>query len=217
MRDVYDFAKFFIKSGADSMPNTYDGNMKLQKMLVLADMAHLAQYQQPLFGDDILAFENGLVVEKVRLRYRNDYSGFKADSEKFNPDFSEEEYKTLNDVIGVYGHLTARELSDLNHSFESWKQAYMNGTTENGYHDKGKSVVNFESFPEDVEAVGRAVRAYRETQRKAPRYEVVNGVTFYYDDMAITDEVIADLEKFSRVCEDDAYSICMDDGRLVIF
>lgn len=30
MRDVYDFAKFFIKSGADFTPNTYDGNMKLQ-------------------------------------------------------------------------------------------------------------------------------------------------------------------------------------------
>ena len=80
------------------MPNTYDGNMKLQKLLVLADMAHLAQYGQPLFKDDVLALENGLVVEKVRLRYRNDYSGFKADSEKFDPDFSEEEYETLKAV-----------------------------------------------------------------------------------------------------------------------
>ena len=24
MRDVYDFAKYFIKNGADSMPNTYE-------------------------------------------------------------------------------------------------------------------------------------------------------------------------------------------------
>ncbi|MCI9584788.1 MAG: DUF4065 domain-containing protein [Clostridium sp.] len=217
MRDVYDFAKFFIKSGADSMPNTYDGNMKLQKMLVLADMAHLAQCHSPLFKDDVLAFENGLVVEKVRLRYRNDYSGFKSDSERFNPDFNEEEYETLNAVIGVYGHLTAKELSDLNHSFQSWRQAYQNGMSENGYHDKKKSVVNFEDFPEDIEAVGRAVRAYRETRRIAPRYEVVNGVTFYYDDMIMTDDVIAELEKFAQICEDDAYSICRDDGRLVIF
>ena len=206
MRDVYDFAKFFIKSGADSMPNTYDGNMKLQKLLVLSDMAHLAQCRQPLFGDDILAFENGLVVEKVRLRYRNDYLGFKADSERFNPDFNEEEYETLNAIIGVYGHLTAKELSNLNHSFNSWRYAYQNGTAENGYHDKKKSVV-----------VGKAVRAYKETQKIAPRYEVVNGVIFYYDDMIMTDDIISELEKFSQLCEDDAYSICMDDGRLVIF
>ena len=92
------------------MPNTYDGNMKLQKLLVLADMAHLAQYGQPLFKDDVLVLENGLVVEKVRLRYRNDYSGFKADSEKFDPDFSEEEYETLKAVIysraGILGETT---------------------------------------------------------------------------------------------------------------
>lgn len=217
MRDVYDFAKFFMKSGADSMPNTYDGNMKLQKLLVLADMAHLAQCRKPLFGDDILAFENGLVVEKVRLRYRNDYFNFKADSERFNPDFDSEEYETLNAVIGVYGHLTARELSELNHSFKSWQQAYKNGTVKNGYHDKEMSVVDFSAFPEDIEAVGKAVRAYKETARTASRYEVINGVIFYYDDLVMTDAVITELEKFSRVCEDDAYSVCKDDGRLVIF
>lgn len=217
MRDVSDFAKFFIKNGADSEPNTYDGNMKLQKLLVLADMAYMAQYQRPLFNDDILAFENGLVVEKVRLRYRNDYFGLKLDSERFNPDFEEDEYETLNAVIGVYGHLSAKELSDLNHQFNSWKQAYQNGTLQNGYHDKKKSVVKFDLFPEDVEAVGRAIRAYKETRKTAQRYEVINGVTFYYDDMTMTDELISELEKFSKVCDDDAYSICQDDGRLVIY
>lgn len=217
MKDVYDFAKFFIKCGADSTPNTYDGNMKLQKMLVLADMAHISQYRHPLFDENILAFENGLVVEKVRLRYRNDYYGFKADSEKFNPDFSEEEYETLNAVIGVYGSLTARELSDLTHSFRSWQQAYQNGTSDDGYHNKGKSVVNFNAFPEDIEAVEKAIKAYRETQKSAPRYEIVNGVTFYYDDLIMTDDIITKLERFSQVCDDDAYSICEDGGRLVIF
>lgn len=218
MRDVYDYAKFFMKNGADSTPNTYDGNMKLQKLLVLADMAYLAQYNKPLFEDNILAFENGLVVEKVRLRYRNDYSGFKADSEKFNPDFNEAEYKTLHDVIGLYGHLTAKELSGLNHSFQSWKQAYQNGISENGYHDKKKSVVDFEAFPEDIEAVGTALKAYRETKKKAPKHEVVNGVTFFYDDdIVMTEELISSLEKFSMVCDDDAYSIGQDEGKLVIY
>ena len=71
MRDVYDFAKFFIKNGADSSPNTYDGNMKLQKLLVFADLANIAEYGEPLFGDQVLAFKNGCVVEKVRLRYND--------------------------------------------------------------------------------------------------------------------------------------------------
>ena len=217
MRDVYDIAKYFIKNHIDSNPNTYDGNMKLQKMLVLADMAYLSQYQQVLFDDDILAFKNGMVVEKIRLRYRNDYLGFKSDSEKFNPDFSAEEYEILNDVIGVFGHLSAKELSDLNHSFYSWKQAYKNGVMANNYHSKENSVVDFRAFPDDIELVGRAISAYRETKRNIPKYEVVNGITFYYDNLLMNDDIISELEKFSQVCDDDAYSLYMEDGKLVIF
>ena len=217
MRDVYEYAKFFIKNGADSEPNTYDGNMKLQKLLVLANMAYISQYHKPLYNEDILAFENGLVVEKVRLKYRNDYYAFKSESEKFNPNFDQEEYEILNAVLGVYGHLSAKELSDLNHQFKSWKQAYHDGTSSEGYHDKKKSVVDFSAFPDDIEAVGRAIKAYKETKKNTPRHEVINGVTFYYDDLVMTDELIAELEKFSKVCEEDAYSICQEDGRLVIY
>ncbi len=217
MRDVYDFAKFFIKNGVDSMPNTYDGNMKLQKMLVLADMAHLAQYNEPLFGDDVLAFKNGLVIEKVRLRYKSDYFGLRSDSERFNPDFKSEEYDTLNAVIDIYGHLTARELSNLNHEFNSWKTFYQNGIGENGYHDKEKSVVNFAAFPEDIQSVGKAIKAYKETEKISPKHEVINGIVFYYDNIEMTEELISELERFSEVCDDDTYSVCYDDGRLVIY
>ena len=77
MRDVYDFAKYFIKKGADSLPNTYDGNMKLQKLLTFADLISIAKYGKPLFNDPVLAFKNGCVVEKVRQRYKNDYSAKK--------------------------------------------------------------------------------------------------------------------------------------------
>jgi len=119
--------------------------------------------------------------------------------------------------MGIYGHPSAKKLSDLNHEFNSWKQAYRDGMSQNGYHDKRKFVVNFDAFPEDIKAVGDAVRAYKETKRIAPRYEVINGVTFYYENMVMSEKLISELEKFSRVCEDDVYSICEDDGRLVIY
>lgn len=43
MRDVYDVAKYFIKNDADSFPNTYEGNMKLQSLLVFANMINVAK------------------------------------------------------------------------------------------------------------------------------------------------------------------------------
>lgn len=69
MKNVCDFAEYFIKNGADSIPNTFDGNMKLQKLLVLVNFANIAEYGEPLFSEQVLAFENGCVIEKFQLDF----------------------------------------------------------------------------------------------------------------------------------------------------
>lgn len=217
MRDVYDFAKFFIKNGADSLPDTYDGNMKLQKLLVFSDFVNVTEYGKLLFGDQVLAFKNGCVVEKVRLRYRNDYSGFKKDSDSFQPDFSESEYAVLKLVLAVFGNATAKELSEINHTFNFWKSAFEKGTDSSGYHDKSRSVVDMLSQKEDIERMKEIILAYQESSNDMSAREVINGVTFYYDGFALTDEMIEQLEGFSYNAEDDSYTVYLDDGRLVIY
>lgn len=217
MRDVYEYAKFFIKSGADSTPNTYDGNMKLQKLLVLADLANIAEYGQELFDDEVLAFKNGCVVEKVRLRYKNDYYGFKKDSDGFEPDFTEDEYEILSMVLAIFGNASARELSEINHTFDFWKQAYERGTDADGFHNKHQSVVDMVSQTADVEKMREILDAYKESIREVTAREIINGVTYYYDGFELTDDIIDQLESFSLNAEDDVYSVYMDDGRLVIY
>ena len=174
MRDVYDYAKYFIKNGADSTPNTYDGNMKLQKLLVLADLANIAEYGQVLFNDEVLAFKNGCIVEKIRLRYKNDYQGFKKDSDSFEPDFTENEYEILGLVLAIFGSASARELSEINHTFNFWKQAYQRGTDANGFHNKFNSVVDMVNQTADVQKMKEILDAYKEsakevTDRKSTR------------------------------------------------
>lgn len=217
MRDVYDFAKFFIKNGADSRPNTYDGNMKLQKLLVFADLANIAEYGEPLFDDQVLAFKNGCVVEKVRLRYKNDYVAFRRDSEVYQPDFTEREYEVLNLVMEIFGSASAKELSDINHTFEFWRLAFANGTSNTGYHNKEMSVVDMTSQYSDVEKMREIISAYRETVNDVTASEVINGVTFYYDGFTLTDDMIDQLENFSLSADDDTYSVYLDNGRLVIY
>lgn len=217
MRDVYDFAKFFIKNGADSSPNTYDGNMKLQKLLVLANLANIAEYGEPLFDDRVLAFKNGCVVEKVRLRYKNDYIAFKRDSDAYQPDFSEREYAVLNLIMEIFGCASAKELSEINHTFKFWKLAFDNGTNSSGYHDKEQSVVDMMSQIDDVSRMKEIISAYREAAGDASACEIINGVTFFYDGFVLTDDVIEELESFSLSADDDTYSVYLDDGKLVIY
>lgn len=216
MRDVYEYAKFFIKNGADSTPNTYDGNMKLQKLLVFANLIYLVQYDEFLFDDDVLAFKNGCVIEKIRLRYRNDYYGLKQDSDRFEPDFTEKEYEVLKTALDIFGSATARELSEINHTFQFWNNAYQKGTDSKGYHDKSKSVVNFKEQPDDIEKMREVLDAYRQSVNEVTAKEVINGITFFYDGFTLTDDMIEKLEMFSLTAEDNAYSVYMDSGRLVI-
>lgn len=217
MRDVYDFAKFFIKNGADSRLNTYDGNMKLQKLLVLADLVNIAEYGEPLFGDQVLAFKNGCVVEKVRLRYKNDYAAFRRDSELYQPDFSEREYEVLKLVMEIFGDASPKELSDINHTFKFWKLAFENGTSSTGYHNKDMSVVDMMSQQSDVGKMREIISAYRETANDITASETINGVTFYFDGFALTDDMIDRLESFSLSADEDTYSVYLDNGRLVIY
>ena len=207
MRDVYDYAKYFIKNGADSTPNTYDGNMKLQKLLVLADLANIAEYGQVLFNDEVLAFKNGCVVEKIRLRYKNDYQGFKKDSDSFEPDFTENEYEILGLVLAIFGSASARELSEINHTFNFWKQAYQRGTDAN-------DMVNQTA---DVQKMKEILDAYKESAKEVTAKEIINGITYYYDGFELTDAIIEQLESFSLTADDDVYSMYMDDGKLVIY
>ena len=217
MRDVYDYAKYFIKNGADSTPNTYDGNMKLQKLLVLADLANIAEYGEVLFNEEVLAFKNGCVVEKIRLRYKNDYQGFKKDSDSFEPDFTENEYEILGLVLAIFGSASARELSEINHTFNFWKQAYQRGTDDNGFHNKFNSVVDMVNQTADVQKMKEILDAYKESAKEVTAKEIINGITYYYDGFELTDAIIEQLESFSLTADDDVYSMYMDDGKLVIY
>lgn len=218
MRDVYDFAKFFIKNGTDSTPDTYDGNMKLQKLLVLADLANISKFGESLFNYEILAFENGCVIEKVRLRYKNDYSGFKQGSVDFQPDFTEKEYYILNLVTDIFGKASATELSEINHTFDFWKKALEKGTDNYGFHDKKSSVVDIMSQTGDIKRMKEVIDAFKESSREELQKETIEGVTYYFDKrLVLTDEIVSKLEKFSSSAEDDSYTIYLDNGNLVIY
>ncbi len=191
--------------------------MKLQKLLVLADLVNIAEYGEPLFDDQVLAFKNGCVVEKVRLRYKNDYAAFRRDSELYQPDFSEREYEVLKLVMEIFGDASPKELSDINHTFKFWKLAFENGTSSTGYHNKDMSVVDMMSQQSDVGKMREIISAYRETANDITASETINGVTFYFDGFALTDDMIDRLESFSLSADEDTYSVYLDNGRLVIY
>lgn len=119
--------------------------------------------------------------------------------------------------MSIFGKASARELSEINHTFSFWKTAYDSGLDSSGYHNKAKSVVNMMSEKADIERMRNIISAYNESASNITAYELINGITFYYDNFVLTDDIIDQLEAFSLSAEDDSYSVYLDDGRLVIY
>lgn len=123
LKDVVEYARFFLNQEELSVSNTHDGNFKLQALLSFADMISLIRTGTRLFSEPVLAYDNGFAIESVMEKYGDDYQGFKMDSDQTHPDFSLEEQKILSDTLDIFGHLSARELSAIALAFPSWKKA----------------------------------------------------------------------------------------------
>ena len=64
--------KLFNKNIVDYNNHTsYEGNIRLNKYLFLSQVVYLAKYNQKLFLDDFLAYDNGPVINEVMNSYLN--------------------------------------------------------------------------------------------------------------------------------------------------
>jgi len=215
---VYEYAKFFIKQDQENRRNTFDGNMKLQKLLVFADLISLAERNVPLFDDIILAYQQGCVIESVRIRYRDNYNSFVKDSLEYNPDFSQDILDVLNLTSLLFGKLSARELSDINHSFMFWKNAYNKSIESDGFRDRNKAIVTVDAMREELDKIHKIIKAYRETQKENFAKETINGIDFYYSpaELTLSDNILDQLYRFSLSACEMTYSVYVDSGRLVV-
>jgi uncharacterized phage-associated protein len=218
MSSAMDFAKVFIKRGLDTHRNTYDGNMKLQKLLFFADFISIAEKGKPLFFEQVRAYLNGCVVEEVRLRYKNDCINFCSESESYEPTFTQDEYDVLNLTADIFGKLSARELSDLNHNFSFWKSSYDNSQQSDGFKNKDLAIITVENMREEADSLRVIIDRFKANKGNRAFKEIVNGITFYYSpDIEMTDAILEQLDAFSGDADDTIYSVYIDNGNLVIY
>ncbi|MBL4950970.1 DUF4065 domain-containing protein [Neobacillus sp. YIM B02564] len=64
-------SKWFINHNKDIANHSFDGNVKLQKLLYYSKAMYYAVYGEKLFSNDIEEWENGEVVSEVFTLYRH--------------------------------------------------------------------------------------------------------------------------------------------------
>ena len=120
-----DIALFFLSKDMDNTVFTqnlvnmnnrtfYDGNARLNKFLHLAQNIYLAKYGELLYNDDLLAYDNGGVVQEVQKGY--------------SICITEQAQSFLNVFYDIFKNAFLDELIQLSHEDESWVDKHKYGT-----------------------------------------------------------------------------------------
>ncbi len=102
---------------------------KLHKLLYYCQGHHLAVYGEPLFAEEICAWDMGPVVASLWREERQGISPL-----ELPPDLPERALNTIGYVISRYGALNGTDLEHLTHSESPWASA-------NSHRRPGGSVV----------------------------------------------------------------------------
>lgn len=162
-----DVAKWFMSQELDKPTNSFDGNMKLQKLLFFSQLIYMCQNDgKPMFDDEFNAFEHGMVLEKVRKEYQNNYINL-YNSCKNAIALPKDVLKALILTKEIFGDCNANELSEMSHEFEAWNKYYRNSINQFGVYDTDKSKVPYKALKEELYKMQKVLSAYELTENVA--------------------------------------------------
>lgn len=156
--NVFDYTKWFLENNLDTPRNTFKGNMKLQKLLFFAQLISLAKNNELLFNDQFCAFENGMVMENVRLKYKNNLDELL--NYKRN-ELNDKELEILELTKNIYGCENADTLSNMTHQFEYWKKYLQISNNGFDFKDKNKSIVPNDELEKELDNIRDVLDAYK--------------------------------------------------------
>lgn len=127
--NVQDVAKKILSKVNAEQGETIS-NLKLQKLLYYMQGYYLAYFGDPLFEEEIRAWQYGPVVPVVYDTYKQYGSGaiVLADGEKVIEFKKEEEEFLFDEVYEAYSQFSAVRLMNMTHDEEPWKKTKINDT-----------------------------------------------------------------------------------------
>lgn len=121
MAEIKNVANYFIGLSQESTPYAITP-LKLQKLLYYAQGYYLRNNLEPLFKEDLLAWDHGPVNRAIYDRYK-EYGYFTIPRKPFankNNELTTREIQTIIEVWSEYGHLDGKTLEELTHQEDPW-------------------------------------------------------------------------------------------------
>ena len=96
---------------------SYEGNVRINKYLFLAQVVYLAKYGKKLFNDEIVAYNNGPVIISIMNSFNDLYNDkdIQLNIDNKTKDFLDKIYISLENASSL-------ELVDITHDDPEWKK-----------------------------------------------------------------------------------------------
>ena len=117
----------------------------------------MAKNNKLLFEEQFCAFENGMVMENVRLKYKNNLGELL--NYKRN-ELNDEELEILELTKNIYGSENADTLSNMTHQFEYWKKYLQISNNEFDFKNKNKSIIPNKELEKELDNIRDVLDAY---------------------------------------------------------
>lgn len=121
MPTALDVAAWFVGS-IDRDAGDSITHLKLQKLVYYAQAWSLAIRGEPIFAEDLQAWAHGPVAESVFHAYKG-YGWDALPAPDGVPEFDRPTTEILDDVLAIYGDLSAKHLERLTHREFPWRAA----------------------------------------------------------------------------------------------
>ncbi|EPY2302229.1 putative phage-associated protein [Clostridium sporogenes] len=133
-----EIAKWFLIRDRSENNKLEISNLKLQKLLYYAQGVYLAITDNPLFKDDIVAWQHGPVVEDIYYEFKDNgskiicYDPLDNDIDIIKKiEENEEARDTLEFVAEEFGQYTAWKLRNMTHDERPWQVTGRNDVIDN--------------------------------------------------------------------------------------
>lgn len=209
MANANDIAKWFIDNNFQIASASYKGNVKLNKLMYYAKGYYFDLKDEPLFENNIEAWENGPVVKGVYSDYR--YNGLCSSTQRNELD--SELVLFLKKLNHLYGHKTADELINLTHSEKPWADV------EHEVIDRTNPDITDEALRDFFENSSVVLDAIDEDELDNTEFKMINGNVFSYDkrETILNEDDYDKLIELGEIEKNRSLFVYKDENELVVY
>lgn len=144
MADIKLLAQYLVHSYENKSNSQFQASeLKLQKLMYLAQKTSLALSDEPLFDNLFEGWAYGPVLPELRFFFEDDYQPFDNSEENT---LSLKEMYIIDNVVAEFGKYEAWALADITHQDSCWKKSRV-GLSPKQY---GRTEITLDDMREDA-------------------------------------------------------------------